>query len=65
MRRFKVGEGGFVTGNRSLLVSSLMLVYVLNDAFDFGMMKRFYVAASEEHKGGQFGAVKTDPRRSD
>src|SRR5438876_703716 len=40
IRRFSVGEGGFVTGSRSLLVSSLRLVYVAIDAFDLGMLKR-------------------------
>lgn len=47
-------------GSRSLLASSLMLVYVPNDAFDLGMLKRSWVAAAEKHKVKGFAIVKTD-----
>jgi hypothetical protein len=65
MRRFSVGEEGVVTGSRSVLASSLMLVYVPNDAFDLGMMKCFYVAASEDHEPEKFRTVRTDRGRND
>jgi hypothetical protein len=50
-------------GNRSLLVSSLMLVYVPNDAFDLGMADRDpQVAAAEKDEVERFQTVRTDQR---
>jgi hypothetical protein len=39
-----------------------MLVYVPNDAFDLGMLKRSQVAAAEKYEVERFQTVRTDQR---
>ena len=60
IRRFSVGEGGCVIGSRSPPASSSMPVKVPNDAFDLGILRGFWGAASEKHEMEEFEGVRTD-----